>query len=202
MNNDRNRIEDDVMEILEGYAAATPEGNDHELLRQWIERHPDYAQDLIEFAVSRDLVNEFEDASFTDDTEKMRYVARAREIFRNYMATQSAPLVGIIVRAEELQLKKKDLMERLGISPELLAYLDQRAIEYASIPKTFVQRLAHTLDSSVESVAAFLRQDINPAQAFHKSSGRPEELVKQDFTTVVRNDINLSDEQKDSLISN
>lgn len=192
--------DDEILAVLESYAAATPTGNDQQKLREWINKHPECKEQLIEFAASRDILKHSVEKDFESREERESFFALSRETFRKYMSSRAMPLVGIVARAGELELKKKDLEERLGISREILDFLEERRFEFASIPSAFVSRIADVLRTSADAVATYLKQDMMPAQAFHKNDGRPSKADLLDFASTVKKDFNLTDDQKNTLL--
>lgn len=190
----------DILTILEAYAAATPHGNDSHVLREWMERYPDHADDLLEFAASRETLKYPSEEGFESDEEKERFFLLSRETFRKFIASHGVPLVSLVARADELELKKKGLQEELGISREILDYLEDRRFEFTSIPGNFIERIAGILRTTTDSVAAYLNQDMRVAQVFHKNDGRPATPEKLDFVSAVKKDFNLTEEQKGHLL--
>jgi hypothetical protein len=195
-----SKQDDDVLNVLESYAVATPEGNDQTILRQWIERFPSYEGDLIEFAASRELLKHDLGDGFESSEEKSLLFSMSRVAFDSHAAAH-ASIPGIVLKAEQLGLKKKDVRERLGISNELLTYLEDRRIEYSSIPKAFIENIADFLKTNSDSVIAFLSSPPRVANAFHKNEDRPSEPATVDFRSAVKDDLNLTEEQRKQLLS-
>lgn len=201
MNNEDKANQDTLLEVLEGYAAVTPDGNDAEKLKQWIAAHPEHARDLVEFAVSRHLGDHPPESGLRSEEEKQAYMARARRVYADHIAAQPVALKGLFLRAEELSLKKNDFLRKIGISHEIVNYLEQGQIEYSSIPAAFVKKIADVLETGAASVTAFLNQGLRPAQSFHKNHSRPDEIRTLKFSEAVERDSSLTAEQKKDLLS-
>lgn len=195
---------DDILEILEGYAAATPNGNDRNILEKWCEEHPAYAEDLIEFAANREMLAYPNRPEFESEERKREYIRRSLDTYHRFMDTRLSDRVtnlrSIIKRAAELELKKKDLIYRLGISPSILDSLESRSIEFASIPKQFLSRISEILQVKYEEVSVYLQQPILAAE-FHKNHTRPENVRAVSFSDAISKDLMLSDGQKSELLS-
>lgn len=200
MNSNVSNSHDELLEILESYAAATPEGNDKKLLDEWIAAHPEHAQEIIDFAVSRSMLQFNDSAGFQSDDERNAYLARTRETYKRFVDSHEVTLRSIVKRAAELDLKKKELIDSLGISPILLDSLENRAIEFASIPKTFITRISGVLKVNAEAVSAYLQQPILAA-GFHKNITRPENVRAVSFSKAIQDDLMLTEEQKKELLS-
>lgn len=200
MTQENSNSHNELLDVLEGYAAATPHGNDKKILDEWMATHPEYASDLVDFAVSRTVLSFSSSTGFGSDDEKRAYLERTRKTHDKVLASRSPVLHSILKRASELELKKKDLIDSLGISPLLLDSLESRAIEFGSIPKTFISKISAALKVQVDAVSAYLQQPMISA-GFHKNSTRPEKMRTASFTEAVQGDVILSEEQKQKLLS-
>lgn len=195
---------DDLFEVLEGYAAATPDGNEKSILDQWIEEHPMYAQDLMEFAANREMLAYRSSEGFESEDRKQEYIRRSISTYNRFVESSRgknfSALKSIIKRAAELDLKKNELTQRLGISITLLNSLENRAIDYSSIPKAFLVRVSEVIQVHLDSVAAFFQLPRVGAE-FHKNHTRPDELKTVNFYDAVKADYGLTEEQKKHLLS-
>jgi hypothetical protein len=188
--------------VLEGYAAATPEGNDSAVLREWIRRHPDFADDLADFAASRTVMLYAAGPEPTiEEEERLRGLATERLAAVLGESRGLKPIASILRRATELGYSKQSFAAAAGLSVSLVMYLEKRRLEFASIPRELVRRVAEIIGSAEESVAAYLRQgpDLAPA-ANYKASLMPGEVVEKSFADAVREDQVLSPEEKVELL--
>ncbi len=189
-------------EILEGYAAATPDGNDSAILRDWIRRHPEFADDLADFAASRTVILYCVDVEPTPEEEE-----RARERAGQRLAAalsemrRPIPIESLTGLAERKGMNKKAFADAAGLSLSLVIYLEKRRLAFESIPRALIGRLASIVSVAEESVAAYLRQgpELAPA-ANYKAARMPGEVVQKSFADAVREDQILSPEQKSGLL--
>lgn len=200
MNSKENSNSDELLEVLESYAIATPEGNDKALLNEWIDTYPAFAEDLIRFAANRELLDYPSNDDFKSEEEKQTYLRRSRETYLRFINSREAILNSIFKRAEELDIKKRELTDRLGISLTFLNTLEKRVIEYSSIPARFIAQVAEVLQLQAEAVASYLQRPVMQAE-FHKNTSRPEESRAMSFSEAVSDDFGLTEEQKKSLLS-
>lgn len=98
-------------------------------------------------------------------------------------------------------MNKSAFAEALGISISLLTYLEKRRLNYASIPMRFIHKIAESLKTSEESIAAYLQGGPKmSAQASFKADQRPISRGVKDFLEAVNEDPGLTAEQKQELI--
>lgn len=189
-------------EVLEGYAAATPDGNDSAILRDWIRRHPEFADDLADFAASRTVVLYCVDVEPTPgEEERDRERAGQRLAAALSEMRRPNPIASLTGLAENKGLNKKAFADAAGLSLSLVMYLEKRRLEFGSIPRALIGRLATIIGTAEESVAAYLRQgpELAPDANF-KASRMPSDVVQKNFADVVNEDQILSAEQKSELL--
>jgi hypothetical protein len=89
----------------------------------------------------------------------------------------------------------------LGLSVSLVQYLEKRRLDYASIPKTIVSKVAEVLETGEELVKDYLNQPPGlVTNASFKATERPEDLQPKSFAEAVREDQQLSNEEKRKLL--
>ncbi|MBS1796678.1 MAG: hypothetical protein JSS81_22800 [Acidobacteria bacterium] len=192
-----------LADVLEGYAMATPEGNNPAVLQKWTTAYPQFAGDLTDFAAAR-AVLEHSPAELTE-AEETRYrelgLKNLRAALRN-AAAESAPLASLTERAKEKGLNKAKLAAAVGVSLSLLMYLEKKRLDFASIPKMLVEKIAGVLDTAEETVSAYLAKgpDALAEASFYKTATRPEEIKPKTFADAVREDQILSTEEKRKLL--
>lgn len=188
-----------LTDVLEGYAAATPAGNDNRILREWIANYPAFAAELADFAAARAIVRHLPEEDLSADEElRLRELAARR--LRGAPARNS--IDSLTRLAEAKGLNKPKFAAALGLSTSLLMYLEKRRLEFATIPKAIIGRISGILGTGEESVAAFLARGPEPVpQASYKAALMPEEATARSFSDAVRGDQILTPEQKKELLS-
>ncbi len=198
--------ETNLVDVLEEYAMAAPEGNDHQVLTSMIEKYPQFDTDLTDFAAARAVIKFAPEAEISA-SEEMRYqesgVKSLREVLGAYNSATPAQnvLSSLTEAAKEKGLNKKTFAGALGLSVSLVMYLEKRRLEFESIPKSIVAKLAQVLETAEEAISSYLSQppDLATGASF-KTSTRPEELKPKSFSEAVREDQTLTPEDKRKLL--
>ena len=192
-----------LADVLEGYAVETPAGNDQAILRKWMEQYPHYASELMDFAASRALIR-FAPEEELSAQEEARYQEIALNNLRSFLGSTNAARnvpASLTDLAKEKGLNKAKLASAVGVSMSLLMYLEKKRLEYASIPKAVIKKIAEVLDTGEEMISSYLRQgpDLATDVSF-KTTTRPEEVKLKSFADAVREDQMLSPEEKRKLL--
>ena len=198
--------EPNLDEILEEYAAATPAGNDLKVLSEVSDKYPQHADDLTDFAAARAVVKYAPEEELSKEEEQrfaeaglknMRMVLGALNETR---ATANA-LDSLVNAAKEKGLNRKGFAAAIGLSTSLVMYLEKRRLDFASIPKTIVEKVARVLDLGEELISSYLNQpsDLATNTSF-KTNTRAENLPPKIFKDAVREDQQLSAEEKRKLL--
>jgi transcriptional regulator with XRE-family HTH domain len=192
--------------VLEEYAAATPSGNDLVILRALSEKYPQFAGDLADYAAARAVLRHSPAEDLSRD-EEHRYgelgltnLQSVLGLINANSATQNA-LESLTETAKSKGLNRSKFAEALGLSTSLLTYLEKRRVDFSSIPKEIVATIAGILQVGEESVSAYLSgpRDLAPGASF-KTGTRPQDLPAKSFSDAVREDQQLSAEQKKRLL--
>lgn len=193
-------------EVLEEYAAATPTGNDLKILRSLTEEYPQYANDLTDFAAARAVVKHAPDEELSDEEERrfqesgMKNLRAVLSRVSSRGASQNA-LQSLVETAKAKGLNRLRFAAALGLSASLVQYLEKRRLDFASIPKAVIEKVAEVLEIGEQSVANYLNQPPSLAtNASFKASERPEQLQPKNFAEAVREDQQLSAEEKRRLL--
>lgn len=161
-------------------------------MEEYLQRYPQYASELLEFAVYFHTVGfdvEALDAAPapTLSAAAQRAILRIRE--RN--AITSAPPVadsieGLVKQGAKAGYSARKLAQAVGLTIDVLVKLEARVIAVATIPPTLVTRLATTLRAAPEAVAAYLGAT-HPGQAgaFYYSD-QPPAQQQESFLDAVR----------------
>ena len=195
-----------LVDVLEEYAMATPEGNNRQILNSMIEKYPQFDADLIDFAAARAVIK-FAPETEISASEEMRYresgVKNLHQVLGAYNSAVSGQhiLSSLMDAAKEKGLNKKTFAGALGLSVSLVMYLEKRRLEFASIPESIIAKLAQVLETAEDAISSYLSHppDLATGASF-KTSTRPEELKPKSFSEAVREDQTLTPEDKRKLL--
>jgi len=187
-------------EILEGYAMATPEGNDPGVLREWISRYPEAEGDLLAFASERAAIRSGREKFGEEDKVSARL--RGREAVDSVLSDISEPpaIVSLFRRAEDRGLGKQEFANTLGMTVSLVMLLEKRRVIADTVPARVVGAIASAIGSTMDEVFAYLRLPRPATSAAFKAEERPREIPRQDFREAVMTDPGLAEEQKRILL--
>lgn len=176
-------------------------------LARWAARFPQFRAELTDFA-ARWAMSEFAARESGPDTLPdavwqqaqalaLRAVREPQEILPT-APSAFAPLNSLLANFGGTS---KALAEALGLSLPLTLKLQNRLFIYATLPPAFIDRLARTVKSSREAVAAYLQVPPQlPAGARYNSQTRPQVPRQESFTDAVQRDAQLTRAQKEQLL--
>ncbi len=187
-----------LSDVLEEYAIASPLKNDIRILRQMIEKHPEFAEELQDFAAACSVEAHVPDSEFTAE-ERSRFEEIGMQNLRVLLG-ESAPLSSLTDAAKAKGMNRSRFAMALGLSVSLVQYLEKRRLIYLSIPEKIVAKIGEVLETGAEAVAEYLQQPpVSAANANFKASERPEEQRPKTFAEAVNEDQTLSADQKREL---
>lgn len=118
---------------------------------------------------------------------------------RRTPAGGASTLISLAEVGREASATQESLAERVGLTPDILILLDQRAIEPETIPLLLVERLADTLGIRAQVVASYLRapsaRKVAEAPAAYSAQTHAP-LPRISFSEAVRASMLLGDERK------
>ncbi len=198
--------EPNLDEILEEYAAATPTGNDLKVLSEVSDKYPQHADDLTDFAAARAVVKHAPEEKLSAE-EEQRFSEAGLNNLRmvlgalNELGATANALDSLVDAAKAKGLNRKGFAAAIGLSTSLVMYLEKRRLDFASIPKTIVAKVAGVLETGEELVSSYLSQPSDLATNISfKTNTRAEELPPKNFSDAVREDQQLSAEEKRKLL--
>jgi len=191
-------------EVLEEYAVATPAGNNLKVLRDTAENHPEFAGELADFAAARAVARHAPEEELTVEEE-----TRAREsavtnfrLLLDSPAFSSTPALESLTEAAKKQgLNRSKFAAALGLSVSLVQYLEKRRLDFATIPKAVIKKIAGALQMGEETISGYLNRppDLLTNASF-KTADRPGELKPKTFAEAVREDQTLTSAEKNKLL--
>lgn len=134
-------------------------------IEEYMRRYPEYAQDLMEFAVYFHTIGfEMEPPSAVPAPLSPAAQKALAQIRSGSVISSAAPIAGLVKQGATLGYSPRKLADVIGISTDLLGKLEARAIAVATIPPTLFRRLAEALKVTPEAIAAYLGA-ASPTQA-------------------------------------
>lgn len=199
-----NKQENSLIKILESFAFETLDAIDsQDVMEKYLKDFPQFADELKSFAIEKDLLK-FTNLKNISEAEVERHLQASRnslDIFLESLNSEAAEIQSLYETAKAKGMKKAQLKKRLGISTSLLVYLEKRRLEFKSIPKKLITRVADVLEQTENAVSDYLNQASDFAgQASFKTSGRPQIGKQKTFAEAIREDQELTPQQKRELL--
>lgn len=191
--------------LLQSYYFETksPQVN---LLDEWIKKYPQYEDELRDFTVTWTMVEFFSEGQSPEvDWEREMPIDKPRirnllKRIRQEQALKSAgegPIRSIIMECNQKDITFEELATTLDISIPVLAKLDNRLIDYFSIPLQFIKGLAEAIQREILLTAKYLNGAPQLLErASFKSNRKPIIPQKENFFDVIRNDEGINDRQR------
>ena len=179
-------------------------------LARWVARCPQFQRELTDFA-ARWALSDFDLAAQENapDTLPDAVWTQAQNAALRVVSQSNATLSATSQTPELLNSlltncggTSKTLADALELPLALTLKLQNRLFIYATLPPAFIDRLAQTVKSSRAAVAAYLQMPPQlPAGARYNSKTRPQVPLQESFTDAVRRDNQLTQAQKEQLLS-
>ncbi len=195
--NGLERLED----VLDAFVASDVDPNS--TLDEWIQRYPEYEQELTDFAVSWGLMRSLPPAPDAEEVDEDTLVLRGMSIVQNLLHSQSiesasesiVPFESLIVEGRTRGLEPRQLAQVAELGVILLRKLDRRLIRYASIPQDAIKNIANAIKRKASSVTFYLQQNPTFATAMeHRSEQAPVLNAPENFFDAVRADPTIRSE--------
>jgi len=190
---------------------------DAELLEEFVQRYPEHAEALTEFAIELavDALQHGDDElDVSADPDAISPVVsrvmsqfqnRLYEISRKRVSALPAGAATLPITNPFASLNREGfraLASGLDINTVLLSKLRDRNIEPMTIPRAFCRHVAETMDKDFDELSAHLYAPPEAAtvRQYYKSEGKPNVHARQSFEEAVRGS-GLTEEQQRRLLS-
>jgi hypothetical protein len=196
-SNARNQREDELDRITARYVEEFQAGKAPRVA-DYIQRYPQYADELMEFvlyfhAIAADLPEP--DALPAPQFTPAASAARAR--LREQGGSESVePVSGLFSQGLAAGYPPPQLAKTIGLSWDVLAKLEARAITATSIPGTLIQRLADTLKVAPAAISAYLQESAQAQSGAFFYADTPPEQQQETFLIAIQSSSQLTQEQK------
>ncbi|GEM_PF-1425033 len=180
-------------------AAAQP-------LQHWITMHPQFAADFVTWATELLPIQPPAVYRVNYRAEEVRLAQVGRSVVAEMRARYGltpSPLVSLTEAAQQRNLRLKDLAEGLGVGVPIVSKLEQRLLQFSTLPETLIRKLAETLELGTETVRDYLRQPPTLALgAAYQYTGKavPQVQAPQDFAEAIRACPGMTDAQKQAWL--
>lgn len=180
------------------YAFAVEPEHTPDVLKDYVERYPQYRNELIDLSI------EIQSNPIAEDTVEPGAISenahQAWAVFQTKVSDQSTANSSVRSPLQNLDTKGfGEAAQRLNVTKVFLIRLRDCTIDYATIPQRFVQALAETVNVSVDVMSDSLDSSatISPAQSF-KSDQKPAATQTMSFEEAIEAS-GHSEEQKAAL---
>jgi hypothetical protein len=192
---------DDVLDafLLSGGNTAELEG--------WIQRYPEFEQELTDFVLARSLADSLPAAPDALRLPETELATHTQAILQSTLATisqeqQAVPIQSLLAEARSHGVERSQLARQLGLGTAVLLKLDRRLIRFATIPRELLRELAAVVQRDIASVAAYLQQPPTlSAQAAYRAEQAPRVADAEDFADALRADPTMTEAQRTRWLS-
>src|SRR5438105_6083786 len=174
----------------------------------YLARYPQYASEIADFVayyhtVEVDLPGETSITSPLAENYRIA-IGSARKRVLQAEAQSTHKVTTLLVTLNNQHLTPGRLADKLSLSVDIVAKLEQRKIAASSIPKEMYKRLAETLQQPMRAIEAYFesfnerssyRQQVAEAQVAYQVNEQPA-IPVQSFREALEESVQLSGEQK------
>ena len=199
--------EEAVLRITAQYVEEIRAGHQPKL-SDYLARYPQYAGEIADFVayyhtVEVDLPGETSITSPLAENFRIA-IGSARKRVLQADAQSTHKLTTLLVTLNNQRLTPGQLADKIGLSVDIVAKLEQRKIAASSIPKEMYKRLAETLQQPMRAIEAYFesfnerssyRQQVAEAQVAYQVNEQPA-IPVQSFREALEESGQLSGEQK------
>ena len=190
-------------DVLEEFAlAVSHEGNDEKILREMTGKYPQFREHLFDYAAMLSFEKHTPEAEIPTE-EMKKFEEKGLQNLQKFLdENRQTKLESVADKARELGMKKGKFAKALGVSVSLVMYLEKRRLDFSTIPKDLIKRIAETIKTTEDAVANYLKRSMTLSeQTSYKSDSRPEDLKQKSFADAVKEDTNLTSDEKEKLLN-
>lgn len=178
-------------QVLESFAMEPDAGG--QSLQRYLREYPEYAAQLVD--ISQEIFRfGIQDESPLSVEDQMRIDSACSRIQSAPSTVATDPFAGLSVP------QLREVAQALDVPRQVITAFRERTVIVASVPKSFLARLAGKVGSSVQVLLNILALPPQPLARSYKADGKPTEAVRVTFEQLLR-DAGLSDEQIKLLLA-
>ena len=205
-NTKENILLDDVLDY---YLTATEE-NGRDVLEEVVRLYPQYELDLREFAAHQKIFGRIPPREYTAEADEL-LTMRAVSVVQNLLyqqrqekaldATIEEGFTGLRDEIEKRYASAEEFYEKTWLSEGIIWTLDDRQVDFASIPQKAIENIAKALGRVAAIISAYLQGAMRMEPSHYKAEKVPEVSHLCHFSELVRLDPDLSEERKEFWVS-
>ena len=189
MTTQRSKLSCD--QVLESFAMEPDAGG--QTLQRYLREYPEYAMQLVD--LSQEIFRfGIQDESPLQVEDQMRIDSAWSRIQSTPSKAVADPFAGLSV--PEL----REIAQTLDVPRQVITAFRERTVIPASVPKSFLTRVADLVGSSVQGLLDTLALPPQPLTRSYKADGKPTEAARVGFEQLLR-DAGLSSEQIGVLLA-
>lgn len=161
------------------YAFAVEPNPDRDTLEQYLRDYPQYAAELID--LSYELSREVCEDEMPLSDEDLALIDSAWQRHADTVSGETLAPLSALSATEQ-----RELAQRLDVPRQVITAFRERRVELASVPPSFLERLATAMNSPVELLrnALTLPHNLGLARSY-KADGRPETQASVTFEQLL-----------------
>ena len=188
-------------DVLDAYLDEAPDPSAEDLTA-WVRRYPQYREELTDFTVARSRMLHLPPAS-TEPVDEAALITRGMSVVRTVLRSErekraaEPPPASLLEEGQRQGLNLHRLAALTDLSAALWRKLDRRLFRPESLPAQLLQSIADVIRCPVAVVQRYVA--LPPRFAYgaqYRASATPRLVEQEDFFEAVRNDVSLSDEQR------
>lgn len=192
---------EDLQRVLDEMFAAEKNFS-YSVVRMWQERYPQFAREIAQAVADW---REFEFFALEDEGEELPELSATaksaveKALIRFNRGEAAETITDLCATAEKKGIARESLPQMLGVSETLMRKIERRNLK--EIPQWLEKKLAEIFRVPAESWQAFFDlPSVLPNAARYKSKNAPQTQPKQSFVEAVKNDPELTADEKRELL--
>ena len=196
--------------LLNEFFASLEFGDENEVLKEYVARHPEHAQVFFEAASYEKMVKEMPTIEYSKEQENTLNL-RAQSIVQNLLyqrrqsdsAKQAAekvdditPIVSLYSDIERNGFTVKTFAPVARLSETVIEAFNTREVRFSSIARQAIENVASALGRSAQDLGNYLSQPANPQPMHARADESPQFSSQMDFFELIATDPDLSQEDK------
>lgn len=195
----RRSLED----VLNDYVASEHLPN-HEALKKWVLLYPEYRKELTEFTVNWGRMEYLPHVPTPIEVSEDTLVLRAMSIvedrlyaFKSKGKASAAVIVSLLEEGKNFGLDVSKFAAQCRVSVPIMLKLSRRFIDFTSIPSELLESLAAAINTTAQSITAYLKQPALADGMRFSSKTKPALANQENFFDAVRNDQAMDNETRE-----